>query len=177
MLFIGLTVSAQEPMNIDFQNSAQNRWLNKEILTKNVLDNMEDQVNWIPFTGGAISLVDSRTDSKAAESKKNHVEAGISGKKYHTGQKSLMIRFPSKIEVPGPKSGRGWGNAGVWYMVQNEDWTKFNRISVWIYPDNPGVHQNWLELRVFNDGNEKLPALFGQEGESIFNLKNHAWNQ
>ncbi len=67
MLFIGLAVRAQEPMNVDFQNSAQNRWLNKETLTMNVLDNMEDQVNWIPFTGGAISLVDSRTDSMPAE--------------------------------------------------------------------------------------------------------------
>jgi hypothetical protein len=176
MLFLPLPFKAQEPMKIDFQNSAYHRWLNKKVLEYHILDNMEDKVNWTPFTGGAIALVDSRSDNKAAESKKNYVEATASENKSHTGKKSLMIKFPSKIEVPGPKSGRGWGNAGVWYMVQNEDWTKFNRISVWIYPDNQGAYQNWLELRVFNVGNEKLPALFGQEGESIFNLKNQEWN-
>ena len=176
VLLLSLTLKGQEPMKIDFKNSAEYRWLNKDVLDSRILDKMEDKVNWTPFTGGAITLVDSRSDNKAVESKKNYVVAAVSENKSHTGKKSLKIVFPSKIEVPGPKSGRGWGNAGVWYMVQNEDWTKFNRISVWIYPDNPGAYQNWLELRVFNDGNEKLPALFGQEGESIFNLKNHEWN-
>jgi hypothetical protein len=176
VLFLALNVKAQEPMKIDFKNSAQSRWLNKAVSESRILDNMEDKVRWTPFTGGAIALVDSRSENKAAESKKNYVEVTASGNRFHTGNKSLLMRFPSKIEIPGPKSGRGWGNAGIWYMVQDEDWSGFNRISVWIHPDNPGAYQNWLELRVFNNGIEKLPALFGQEGESIFNLKNHEWN-
>ncbi len=166
----------QEPMGIDVKNSAYYRWLNKEVHESRTLDDMESDPKWISFTGGAIALVDSRFESKAETSKKNYVEISSSDKKSHTGKKSLQIKFPSKIEIPGPKSGRGWGNAGIWYMVQNEDWTGYNRISVWIYPDNPGAYQNWVELRVFNDGKEKLPAMFGQEGESIFNLVNHEWN-
>jgi hypothetical protein len=80
------------------------------------------------------------------------------------------------MDGPGPKSGRGWGNAGVRCIFENEDWSKFNRISLWIYPDNSGAYQNWLELRLFNEGLEKLPALFGQEGENTVTLHNHEWN-
>ena len=176
VLLLSLAIKGQEPMQADFKNSAQYRWLNKEVLDYRILDDMENDIKWTPFTGGAIALVDSRSDIKAAESKKNYVEVFSAENKSHSGKKSLLIKFPSKIEVPGPKSGRGWGNAGIWYISKDEDWTGFNRISVWIFPDNPGAYQNWVELRVFNDGNEKLPALFGQEGESIFQLNNHEWN-
>ena len=176
LIFLLMPVKAQEPLNIDFNNSAQSRWLSKEVLESRALDNMEENVNWTPFTGGAISLVDSRSDKKDEESNKNLVEMSSSDKRSHTGKKSLLIKFPSKVEVPGPKSGRGWGTAGIRYTVQNDDWTKFNRISVWIYPDNPGTYANDVVIRVFNEGNEKLPAPFGQEGESIFNLNNNEWN-
>jgi hypothetical protein len=171
-----LLAHGQEPMSIEVRNSAYYRWLNKDVRESRTLDDMESNPKWVSFTGGALALVDSRFESKAEASAKNYVEISSSDKKSHTGKKSLQVRFPSKIEIPGPKSGRGWGNAGIWYMVQNEDWTSYNRISVWIYPDNPGAYQNWVELRVFNDGKEKLPAMFGQEGESIFNLVNHEWN-
>lgn len=175
-LFQVLIANGQEPMKTDVKNSAYYRWLNKEVHKSRTLDDMESDPKWISFTGGAIALVDSRIESKAETSKKNYVEISVCDKKSHTGKKSLKVRFPSKIEIPGPKSGRGWGNAGIWHMVPNEDWTGSNRISVWVYPDNPGAYQNWVELRVFNDGKEKLPAMFGQEGESIFNLVNHEWN-
>jgi hypothetical protein len=176
LIFNAIILHGQEPLKIIASNSSWNRWLNKEVHESITLDDMEGDMKWVPFTGGAIALVDSRIESKAEASNKNYVETSVSDKKSYTGKKSLQIKFPSKIEIPGPKSGRGWGNAGIWYMVQNEDWTRYNRISVWIYPDNPGAYQNWLEIRVFNDGKEKLPATFGQEGESIFNLENHKWN-
>ena len=171
-----LIVSGQEPMSADLRNSAYNRWLNKAVLDKKLLDNMESENRWESFTTGAIGLVDSRIVSKPTESKKNFVEMNLTAEKSHEGTKSLMFKFPTKAEIPGPKSGRGWGNAFVRYKVSGEDWTRFNRISIWIYPDNPGAYQSHFELRVYNDGVEKLPALFGQEGESIFNVKDHEWN-
>ncbi len=172
----GFLAKGQEPLKADLKHSAWNRWLNKEVLESRSLDDMESTNKWVSFTGGAIALVDSRSENKPEESKRNYNEIMISEKKSHGGEKSLCFKFPSKIEIPGPKSGRGWGNTGIWYMVPDEDWTGYNRVSVWVYPDNPGAYQSWLELRVFNDGKEKLPALFGQEGESIFSLSNHEWN-
>jgi hypothetical protein len=176
MLVISIITNAQKPMNIENKNSALFRWLNKDVLESKVLDNMEDKILWNVFTGGAIGLADSRVERKSEEAKKNLVNIYHTKSRSHTGDKSILIRFPSKIEVPGPKSGRGWGTAGIRFNVEGEDWSKFNRISVWVYPDNPGAYKNSMVMRVFNDGKEKLPAPFGQEGESIFNLEDHQWN-
>jgi len=175
LLAIGLIAKGQEPMKANFQNSALDRWLNKEVLQSRILDNMENTGHWVPFTTGAISVVDSRITTKISESKNMVTEMSLTDKKSHGGYKSLLIKFPSKLDGAGPKSGRGWGNAGVRCIFENEDWSKFNRISLWIYPDNPGAYQNWLELRLFNEGLEKLPELFGQEGENTVTLRNNEW--
>jgi hypothetical protein len=50
--------------------------------------------------------------------------------------------------------------------VRGEDWRQFNRLSLWLYPDCPGFYVVAMELRLYNDGIEKLPAPFGQEGET-----------
>jgi hypothetical protein len=176
MLAFSLLTGAQEPLKVSVQNSSSYRWLNKEVLESRLLDNMEIPGRWVPFTSGAISLVDSRFTSRTSESESIATKMYLSREKYHSGTKSLTVKFPTKIDVPGPKSGRGWGNAGIRCTFENEDWSKFNRISVWIYPDNPGAYQNWLELRLYNEGLEKLPALFGQEGETTVNLLDHEWN-
>jgi hypothetical protein len=137
---------------------------------------MENLEHWVPFSTGAISLVDSRTSIKTAESETTVTELKLTDKESHGSGKSILVKFPSKLNSPGPKNGRGWGNAGIRRIFDNEDWSKFNRISLWIYPDNPGAYQNWLEIRLFNEGREKLPAAFGQEGENTVNMKNHEWN-
>lgn len=155
MLAISLITKGQEPMKVNVQNSALYRWLNKEVLERRILDNMESPGHWVPFTSGDISLVDSRVTAEISESKNMVTEMNLSDEKPHNGNKSLIVKFPAKMNRPGPKSGRGWGNAGVRCIFENEDWSKFNRISLWIYPDNSGAYQNWLELRLFNEGLEK----------------------
>ena len=175
-LALSLIIEGQEPMKVNFQNSALFRWLGKDVLEKWVLDDMSNGEHWAPFSTGAISVVDSRFSAKISESETTVTEIKITDKETHNSSRSLLVKFPSKLNGPGPKSGRGWGNAGVRRIFDNENWSKFNRISLWIYPDNQGAYQNWLELRLFNEGMEKLPAPFGQEGENTVNLKNHAWN-
>jgi len=109
LFFPGLLVRGQEPMKANVQNSAYLRWLNKEIHESRTLDNMESDLKWVSFTGGAIALVDSRSDKKDEKSEKNLVEINSSDKRSHAGKKSLLMRFPSKVEVPGPRSA-GLGN-------------------------------------------------------------------
>ena len=176
LLALSITVKGQVPMKVNVQNSALNRWLNKKVLENRVLDSAQTLDHWVPFSTGAISLVDSRITAKTSESKSMVASMNLTDKKSHSGNRSIVFRFPSKLDSPGPKSGRGWGNAGVRRIFEKEDWSKFNRISLWIYPDNPGAYQNWLELRLFNEGYDKLPALFGQEGENTVNLNNQEWN-
>jgi hypothetical protein len=85
--------------------------------------------------------------------------------------------MPTRLDIPGPKNDRGWGSAGVRRQFNGEDWRQFNRLSLWIYADCPGFHVVALELRICNDGVEKLPAPFGQEGETTLMLRNHEWNR
>jgi hypothetical protein len=94
----------------------------------------------------------------------------------HEQRQSLHLRLPSRLEVPAPKNGRGWGTAGVRRTFNGEDWRDFNRISLWIYPNCVGFEVVSLELRLYNDGAEKLPAAFGQEGETTVVLHNQEWN-
>ena len=86
------------------------------------------------------------------------------------------MRFPARLDGPGPKNGRGWGSAGVRRKFGGEDWRSFNRLSLWIFPDCPGWHVVALELRLYNEGKERLPAAFGQEGETTVVLRNQEWN-
>jgi hypothetical protein len=84
--------------------------------------------------------------------------------------------MPTRLDQPGPANGRGWGDSGIRRRFDGADWRTFNRISLSIYPDWPGAYVVSLSFRLFNDGVEKLPAPFGQEGEHIVNLRNGEWN-
>ncbi len=169
-------LSGQQPLTPDISKSASLRWLEKKVLSSRLIDNMETTGHWIPFTTGAITVVDARETAKTAESEKIVSGFSLSEKQAHGGKSSMRVSLPTRMAGPGPKSGRGWGTAGVWCIFDNEDWSDYNRISVWIRPDCPGAWVNWLELRLFNEGKEKLPALFGQEGETTVMLENDKWN-
>jgi len=92
------------------------------------------------------------------------------------GGKSLRLRTPTKLNVPGPANGRGWGETGVTRRFDGENWSAFNRVSVWIFPDCAGAYVTALGLALHNDGAVKVPAAFGQEGETNVVLRNHEWN-
>jgi hypothetical protein len=165
-----------QPMKVHFEHSAPYRWLNKEVLESRLLDDMEALDHWIPFTTGAQQIVDARLDDRVGEANQIITDVTLTHERSRDNSQSLRMQMPTKLNVPGPRSGRGWGTAGVRREFDHEDWTESNRISIWIYPDNPGFYVNWMELRLFNDGVEKLPALFGQEGETTLMLRNHEWN-
>jgi hypothetical protein len=73
-------------------------------------------------------------------------------------------------------NGRGWGETGIIRNFNGDNWNDFNRISIWIYPDSAGAYVTALGLTLHNDGVVKLPAAFGQEGETNVVLRNHEWN-
>ncbi|MBS0000056.1 MAG: glycoside hydrolase family 9 protein [Cyclobacteriaceae bacterium] len=182
LIFLILTIGLfsiggdRQPLMADFENSAAYRWLNKKVLDRRLLDDMENLDNWITFTSGAQQVVDARVDAQATEARQHLTKMVLTREKSRDGGQSLRMRMPTKLHIPGPRSGRGWGTTGVRRLFNREDWTGSNRISIWIYPDCPGFFVNWIELRLFNEGNEKLPALFGQEGETSLMLRNHEWN-
>jgi hypothetical protein len=160
----------------DYENSAAYRWLNKKVLESRLLDNMERLNNWTPFTTGAPAVVDSRFSSKPAAVPKVVAEMTLTTERSRDGGHSLRFRSPTKLDGPGPVNGRGWGDSGVIRHFDGEDWRNFNRLSLWIYPDCPGMYVPALGMNLHNDGVEKLPAAFDQEGDTSIVLRNNEWN-
>jgi Glycosyl hydrolase family 9/Cellulase N-terminal ig-like domain len=178
LLVIGtcLAGAQRSPMADDYQHSAAYRWLNKTVLESRPLDNMESLDTWTPFTYGAQAVVDARVSRQAAVAPKVVAEISLTSERSRDGGHSLRFRTPTKLDGLGPVNGRGWGDSGVIRRFDGEDWRKFNRLSLWIYPDCPGMYTVALGMRLHNDGAVKLPALFGQEGETSLVLRNHEWN-
>jgi hypothetical protein len=171
-----LLQNERRPMEVNFRESAAYRWLNKEVLERRMLDEMEDPSTWSVFTQGGGQVVDARVVARTAEADKVVCHVEFTGEMSSDGGKVMKMTIPTKLDAPGPGSGRAWGSAGVRRLFPGEDWGEFNRVSIWIRPENPGTYVTSLELRLYNEGNEKLPALFGQEGEHNLVLRNQEWN-
>lgn len=166
----------RDPMIADYKDSASYRWLNKTVLESRSLDDMETLEHWHSFTTAGGEVVDARKVIKIVDSSGSAATVKLDRDRIHQGAQSLMMTTPTRLEGQAPKSGRGWGRSGVRRHFDNEDWTTFNRISIWIYPELPGFYTTAIDFRLYNDGVQKLPALFGQEGETSLILRNHEWN-
>jgi hypothetical protein len=174
-LFSGLYF-VRKPMEANFKDSASYRWLNKKVLAKRMLDNMENLDNWRSFTTSGTSIVDARKVIKIVDSSSSVASIELSKQYVHEGSHSMLMTTPTRLAGPAPKNGRGWGRSGVRRLFNGDDWTAYNRISIWIYPDLPGFYTTALDCQLYNDGAVKLPAIFGQEGQTSLVLKNHQWN-
>ncbi|MEP6747365.1 MAG: glycoside hydrolase family 9 protein [Bacteroidota bacterium] len=177
VIFLGFQFVSfcQHPLTANFENSAANRWLNKKVLDTRKLDDMETLDSWQGYTVGGEEIVDARKVFKVSEAS-NVAAISLSKEQVHSGNTSLLMRTPVRLPAPPPANGRGWGRSGIRRDFNGENWTKYNRISIWIYPDLPGFYTSALDIHLFNDGIKKIPALFGQEGETSLVLNNHQWN-
>jgi Glycosyl hydrolase family 9/Cellulase N-terminal ig-like domain len=145
--------SPEMPMQAKYEDGAESRWLNKKVLDSRVLDSMEDLSNW-SFTGtGEMTLTDV------------HVK---------DGQHSVRIRSTTNVaQVDG--SGE-WEDLLATRKFPGEDWSRYNRISIWVYPDIIGAPAISCSLTLHNDGSHKLPDQYNEGRHESIILKNHVWN-
>jgi Glycosyl hydrolase family 9/Cellulase N-terminal ig-like domain len=141
------------PMQAKYEDGAESRWLNKKVLDSRALDSMEDLSNW-SFTGaGEMTLTDV------------HVK---------DGQHSLRIRSTTNVaQVDG--SGE-WEDLLATRKFPGEDWSRYNRISLWVYPDIIGAPAISCSLTLHNDGSHKLPDQYNEGRHESIILQNHVWN-
>jgi len=141
------------PMQAKYEDGAESRWLNKKVLDSRVLDSMEDLSNW-SFTGaGEMTLTDV------------HVK---------DGKHSLRMRSTTNVaQVDG--SGE-WEDLLATRKFPGEDWSRYNRISIWVYPDIIGAPAISCSLTLHNDGSHKLPDQYNEGRHESIILKNHVWN-
>jgi hypothetical protein len=90
------------------------------------------------------------------------------------GKHSLRVRSTTNVaQVEG--SGE-WEDLVATRKFSGEDWSRYNRISLWVYPDVIGAPAISCSLVLHNDGAHKLPDSYNEGRHESITLKNHEWN-
>ncbi len=144
------------PIPVDESRSALTRWLNKKVIESRLLDDMETANNWVHYGVGEMRFTRER---------------------FFDGKQAVRLVCPTKPEKPNTKSGRPFGECVVRRVFNNEDWRKYNRISVRVYPDLPGFKVISLLIKLNNSGEKTVPDSYNREGLNYVILKPHQWNQ
>ena len=157
-LFLCALLNAQQsapnmPMRAKFEEGAESRWLNKKVLDSHLLDSMEDLSNWSFSGSGDMSLTDMRAKD---------------------GQHALRIRSTSNVAQAG--GDEEWQDLVATRKFNGDDWSRYNRISVWVYPDIVGSPAISCSLTLHNDGAHKLPDHYNEGRHESIMLNNRAWN-
>jgi hypothetical protein len=140
------------PMRATDENSMRHRWTEKQVIESRLLDDCETPANW-KYEGlkGEMSFTAERAKD---------------------GKQSVRLRAKTKGDAP-TKDHRPWGSASVVRTVNGEDWSRWNRISVWIYPNLPGFKVVNVGVILRGEGKSSRPTT----GKDYVILKNHQWNQ
>jgi len=152
------SLAAQEnashmPMQPRYEDGAEFRWLNKTVLKSRLLDGMEDLSAWSFSGAGEMTLTDVRAKD---------------------ARHSLRIRSTSNVaQVEG---GGEWEDLVASRKFAGEDWSGFNRISLWVFPDVIGAPAISCSLVLHNDGTHKLPDRYNEGRHESIILKNRVWN-
>src|ERR1700681_4019165 len=146
-------IAPEMPMRAKYEDGAEFRWLNKKVLDSRLLDSMEDLSAWSFKGAGEMTLSEA------------HVK---------DGRHSLRIRSTTNIaQVEG--SGE-WEDLVATRKFPGEDWSRYNRISLWVYPDIIGAPSISCSLVLHNDGAHKLPDSYNEGRHESIILTNHTWN-
>jgi hypothetical protein len=141
-------------LQASYTDGAGFRWLNKPVLESRLLDGMESPGTWV-FTGtGDMTLSSSQVKQ---------------------GQYSLRLHSGTGEATTG---GEGdWIDLQATRKFPAENWSAFNRLSIWVYPDVNGAPAISCTLILHNDGAHKLPDRYNEGRNESIPLINHQWNQ
>ncbi|MBK9139532.1 MAG: glycoside hydrolase family 9 protein [Verrucomicrobia bacterium] len=142
------------PLPVDQSRSATARRLAKPVLESRLLDDMESPATWKLFGPGTMTVTTERQ---------------------RDGRQSVRLTSPTKTATPPPVSGRPFAETGLRREFSDEDWSAFNRLSVWVYPDLPGFHVVSLLMKLRSEGTEGRSYTDG--GLNYVLLTNQTWNQ
>jgi hypothetical protein len=144
------------PMTVRFEDTAPYRWLQKKVLDSRLLDDMEDPSRW-RFSGkGELTFTEERA---------------------RDGAQSLRIHTHAEPAYDPSGRVRGWVSANAIRRFDSEDWSNFNRLSFWIYPDLPGFRNVAVTARLATGDKPGVPEGSKRDYLHYFNLRNQQWNR
>ena len=146
------------PMSSDYSRSTTERWLQKPVEKSVILDRCDSLGTWSPL------VEDQGNPTVTVTRQRSHGD-------------SASIRLVSKTTGPTPiPHGRYYGTSSAVRVVKGENWSKWNRLSFWVFPDLKGFRNVSLITIFHNNGKQKLPEPYGKAGKNYLILKNHTWN-
>ncbi|MCL1822224.1 MAG: glycoside hydrolase family 9 protein [Prolixibacteraceae bacterium] len=143
------------PLPLDYSKSFEAFGLAKKVLVDETLCDMEDMGKWSHRGIGGMSQTTERSV---------------------LGKNSLRLTAPTR-SPQFPSWGIGFGTSMASFDVGGANWEKYNRLMFYIYPDCEGTRSIYVNLRIRNDGEIKIPEEWGREGIHEINLINRQWNQ
>ena len=150
--------AAHAIMPFDETETTDYRLEKKPVLESMMLDECESADNWKAVTEYAsVTLSDSES---------------------YDGTHSILFTSPTKLNgfLPYRTPGRIYIEPKAMRVIDHEDLTHFNRLSVWIKPDVPGMRSIVARLQLYNQGTHAVPDRFEREGHHNVSLKNGVWN-
>ena len=145
---------------MDTLNSLQYRWDHKKISDLKVVDEMESLDNW---------------EARPLYAKDPSASISLSTEQVFKGKTSIKFISPTKLPFRLKAGDRYWDWQFLTRKFNREDFSKYNRISVQIYPEFRGHRKPYLMLVLHNEGN--VPDKYFRDGVHTFMLKNHQWNE
>ena len=146
------------PMKAVYENSLDYFWSQKKVHDSRLLSDAETMDSW--------------------EHRGTYGSLSLSDEKPYKGRSSILLESPTKGEQGAGHGGNvGWSISSAFFKVDHEDWTDWNRLTFWIYPDLPGFKVLSLFTVFYNDGEDRVPGMFGRNGNHNQVLENHKWNK
>lgn len=143
------------PLPLDYSKAFETWAIHKNVLASDMLCDMESMDGWSHKGIGGMSQTSQRSKS---------------------GKHSLRLVAPTTVDEF-LEWGLGFGTSMATYEVGGQNWEKYNRIRLSIFPDCEGARSIYLNLYVENDGKIKVPDIYGREGYHEINLVNGQWNE
>jgi hypothetical protein len=158
LAFLPATAAGQSPrplLPIRFERSAEFRWLNKEVLDRRRLDDGTDPSTWRLEGTGELTFPDRSGPGN-----------------------TRVLRVDMKMfrDEPAPTRS-GLSAVTLRRAFPGEDWSRYNRISLWIRSDVSGFPILPLRIALHNDGETALPDLYHREGIHYVTLDSGGWQQ
>ena len=146
LAIVGLGVIAgggaqRAPLDVPFEQSLDYQWLRKPVLTQRLLDDMEDIHSWT-LTGKGEMALSTDPVEQGAHSLRISVKTRTAGRRLAARPAQLRICPVSRAHST------------------REDWSGFNRLSVWVWPDLPG----WKTLNLRMTPAERWPRKIAGPG-------------
>ncbi|MDR2912178.1 MAG: glycoside hydrolase family 9 protein [Alistipes sp.] len=142
-------------MKPDAADAALTRWYGKEVLKSRSLPLASDFESLRVSGPGMLSLAPDMSVS---------------------GEGSVRLETPTSLGIKNPTN-RNYALAEVIRPLNGENLEDYNRFSVWVYADAPGVYTLFAGFTLYNEGEQIMPAPGRFEGQSFETVYPGKWQR